>query len=121
MEPRSALARRSQNIVNPTVRLRAAAKKTPGSAAVEELKDIDWVVSTYYEGGLEIFAKRDGQIMQAVVFVMDSESSGKLGALYLVQLLYSWIRFDPPHNYALHVKNGINHAGLRGHGCLCNK
>jgi hypothetical protein len=121
VEPRSALARRSQRTVNPITRLKSVAKKTPGAAAVEELKDIDWVISTYYEGGLEIFAKRDGQNIQAVVFVIDSESSGKLGGLYLVQLLHSWIRFDPPHNYALHVKNGINHAGLRGHGCLRNK
>jgi hypothetical protein len=120
VEPRSALACRSQRSVNPITRLKSSAKNTPGSAAVEELKDIDWVVSTYYEGGLEIFGKRDGQTMRTVVFVMDSESSGKLGALYLVQQLYAWIRFDPPHNYALHVKNGINHAGLRGHGCLYN-
>ena len=96
--------------------MKRIAKFTPGSAALEEVKDLDFVVKTYFDEGLERYGANVTALenLRLLVLVMDSEGSAKLAALLLVQLLFAWIRFDPPHNHALHVKGGINHAGLRG-------
>ena len=95
--------------------LKAASKTSPGTAALSDVQDLDFIVELMLDEGLERFAvKRRHSGACVLTITIDSESSGKLGALLLQQLIYCNVRFDQPHIFNSILKNSISHAGLQG-------
>jgi hypothetical protein len=95
-------------------KLKRKARKPTGAGALEEIKNLDYVLWMMVCIGLGYFLPEnipDG-ITRFLVLLLDQGSSGAMGALYLSTVLNVWVRWDILHRLWNDAQLGAKHSGL---------